>query len=76
MSVTGGRIKVQVALKDLITRWDLVREHWTDDVAIQFQESTLDPLEGQVRAAMTAMDKMRECMYRIKIECGDRRLMM
>lgn len=74
MSVTGGRIKAQVALKDLLQKWDAVREHWNDDVAQQFQEATLDPLEGQVRAAMTAMDKMRECMHRIKIECGDRRL--
>lgn len=74
MSVTGGRIKAQVALKDLLTKWDQVREHWNDDVAIQFQESTLDPLEGQVRSAMTAMDKMREIMHRIKVECGDRRL--
>ena len=74
MSVTGGRIKAQVALKDLLQKWERVREHWTDDVALQFQEMTIDPLEGQVRAAMTAMDKMRECMHKIKIECGDRRM--
>lgn len=74
MSVTGGRIKAQVALKDLLQKWDQVREHWNDDVALHFQETTLDPLEGQVRSAITAMDKMREIMHRIKIECGDHRL--
>ena len=74
MSGAGGRVKAQVARKDLIQKWDRVREHWTDDVALQFQETSIDPLEGQVRAAMTAMDKMRECMHKIKIECGDRRM--
>ncbi|MFO0828522.1 MAG: hypothetical protein U0572_10290 [Phycisphaerales bacterium] len=72
MSVAGGRVKVQVALKDLLAKWDLVRQHWNDDVARAFQDHTLDPLEGQVRAAITAMEKMRESLYRVKSECGPR----
>jgi hypothetical protein len=72
MSVSGGRVKVQVALKDLLAKWDRVREHWNDDVARGFQEHRLDPLEGQVRAAITAMEKMRELISRTKSECGDR----
>ncbi len=72
MSVTGGRIKAQVALKDLLVKWSLVREHWNDDVAQHFQDATLDPLDGQVRAALTAMDKMREIVHRVKSECGER----
>jgi hypothetical protein len=72
MSVTGGRIKAQVALKDLLAKWDRVREQWTDDVAVQFQETTLDPLEGQVRGALSAMDKMREIIARVKSECGEK----
>jgi hypothetical protein len=70
MSVTGGRIKVQVALKDLHVKWDQVTEHWRDDVARSFQETTLDPLEGQVRAALSAMDKMRDNLHRIRTECA------
>jgi hypothetical protein len=70
MSVTGGRIKVQVALKDLYVKWDQVTEHWRDDVARSFQETTLDPLEGQVRAALSAMDKMRDNLHRIRSECA------
>lgn len=72
MSVTGGRIKIQVALKDLGVKWDLVSEHWRDDVAKAFQKTTLDPLEGQVRGALSAMDKMRETLQRIRSECGPR----
>ena len=72
MSVSGGRVKVQVALKDLLAKWDLVREHWNDDVARAFQEHRLDPLEGQVRSAITAMEKMRELIAKTKAECGDR----
>jgi hypothetical protein len=75
MSVTGGRVKAQVALKDLLVRWDRVREQWNDPVAQQFQEATLDPLEGQVRGALTAMDKMKEILGRIRSECGDLRNM-
>ena len=75
MSVTGGRVKAQVALKDLLARWDRVREQWNDPVAQQFQEATLDPLEGQVRGALTAMDKMKEILGRIRSECGDLRNM-
>lgn len=72
MSVSGGRVKVQVALKDLMAKWDLVRQYWNDDIARHFQEVTLDPLDGQIRSALTAMDKMRENLHRIKNEVGDR----
>lgn len=72
MSVVGGRAKMQIALKDLLAKWDRVKDHWRDDVALSFQEHTLDPLEGQVRSALSAMDKMRETLYRVKSECGPR----
>ena len=72
MSVVGARAKTQLALKDLLVKWDRVRDHWNDDVARSFQEHTLDPLEGQVRAATSAMDKIRETLYRVKKECAER----
>lgn len=72
MSVSSGRIKALVALKDLSAKWTLVREHWNDEVARHFQEATLDPLDGQMRAAISAMDKMRENIHKIKSECGER----
>jgi hypothetical protein len=72
MSVAGGRAKVQIALKDLLAKWDRVKDHWHDDVAHAFQENTIDPLENQVRSALNAMDKMREILHRMKSECGPR----
>lgn len=72
MSVSSGRVKVQVALKDLLAKWDQVRLHWNDQVARDFHDATLGPLDGQVRSAMTAMDKMRENLHRIRNEVGDR----
>jgi hypothetical protein len=72
MSVSGGRAKVTIALKDLMTKWTRVHEHWHDDVSRAFDERTLQPLEGQVRTAMTAMDKMREVLHRVKSECSAR----
>ncbi|MDZ4830143.1 MAG: hypothetical protein SGJ09_08105 [Phycisphaerae bacterium] len=72
MSVAGARAKTQLALKDLLVKWERVHDHWNDDVARAFQEHTLDPLEGQVRAAASAMDKIRETLYRVKQECADR----
>ena len=62
MSVTGGRIKAQVALKDLLQKWDQVREHWTDDVALNFQETTLDPRKRRLKKGNDAIDlQPREC---------------
>ena len=72
MSVSGGRAKVTIALKDLMNKWTRVHDHWHDDVSRAFHEHTLEPLEGQGRGAMTAMDKMREVLQRVKSECSPR----
>ena len=72
MTVSGGRAKVQIALKDLMAKWERVRDHWHDDVSAAFDEHTLQPLDGQCRSALTAMDKMKEILHRVRAECSDR----
>jgi hypothetical protein len=72
MSVVGGRMRMDLALKDLRTRWNRVVESWDDPVSRSFEENYIVTLENAARLAGAALDKMREAVARAKRECEDR----
>lgn len=72
MSVAGGRMRMDLAIKDLQTRWLQVSEHWNDPVSRAFEENYLHTLENAARLSGSALDKMRETISRVKRDCDDR----
>jgi len=72
MSVAGGRMRMDLAIKDLRTRWVQVAELWDDPVSRAFEENYLDTLDKAARLAGGALDKMRETISRAKRDCDDR----
>jgi hypothetical protein len=70
MSVTGGRSKLNIALKDLRVKFERTQDAWDDIARDGFQKRHLDPLEPCVRTALAAMDKMTQMVNRAKNECG------
>lgn len=71
MSVTSARMRMKGELKDLMIHWRRAREVWRDPVSMAFERTRLDPLEGRVRATMTAMEKIESSLAQARRECGD-----
>ena len=71
MSVTSARMRMKGELKDLMINWNRATQTWRDPVSAAFQRTRLEPLEGRVRATMTAMEKIEKSLATARRECGD-----
>ena len=69
MSFNTGQTRLHDALKDLLGRWDGVRQKWSDDVAVKFEEKHLDPLAANVRSATEAMGDMAALLTLARRDC-------
>jgi hypothetical protein len=69
MSLSVGRAKLLTALKELRTRWDRVRRTWDDPVSREFEKEFIEPLDGKVRAGVSAMENMYELIIQARKDC-------
>ncbi len=70
MSVASARIRLQLLHKELLIRWGRVCETWDDPVRHALGERQIEPLDARIRAALSAMDSMRDTIARVRRECG------
>ncbi|MGA7502444.1 MAG: hypothetical protein WBX00_37585 [Isosphaeraceae bacterium] len=69
MSAHSSRL--QHALKDLLEKWDITRESWTDQVALDFEKNHLDSIEHLVKHTIVGMDKLSETLGKIRRQCQE-----
>ncbi|MBT8484392.1 MAG: hypothetical protein HKO59_13835 [Phycisphaerales bacterium] len=69
MSLPTSRTRLVAALKELHSRWSTLSPKWRDAVAKSFEEEHVAPLEGKVRASVTAMEHMHDIVSRARREC-------
>jgi len=74
MSLSDAKARMNSAHRDLLNAWHKVEQHWRDDTSRAFKERSIDPIEKQLRAAMSALETMEETLRRVRNECGDDRL--
>lgn len=70
MGVASSRARLQLLHKELLQRWSRVCETWDDPVRHALGTRQIEPLEGRLRSALGAMDKMRDTIARVRQECG------
>ena len=70
MSVDSARARLQLVHKELLLRWGRVCDVWDDPVRHALQERQIEPLDGRVRSAISAMEKMRDTIATVRRECG------
>ena len=70
MSVHGARGQLKESTRELMVRWDLVRESWDDPASRAFEKDFLVHLGPAVNKAVSAMDEMAETLRKVKRECG------
>ena len=70
MSINSGRVKLVTSLKEIKVRWSKVSPLWDDAVRKSFEKEFLDPLEGKVRSAVTAMEEMQVLLTKARKDCS------
>jgi hypothetical protein len=69
MSLATGRYQLASALKTLRVRWDHTCMSWRDSVRREFTERYWNNLEGQVPAALAAIDRLDQILAQVRQEC-------
>jgi hypothetical protein len=69
MGLHEGRGQLGKLIKDLGQRWHETRMNWDDEQARRFQERFIEPLEQDLRIAVSAMDEMSAVLSQIRNEC-------
>jgi hypothetical protein len=69
MGVYEGRGQLGKGMKELMNAWMETRGVWKDANAERFEKKHLQPLEMDLRAAVSAMDVMSQLIAQIKRDC-------
>jgi hypothetical protein len=69
MSLSVSRNKLLSSLKELHMRWDRVQMEWDDVASRKFSEEFLAPLDGKVRATVSAIEHINEMVMKARSEC-------
>ena len=69
MGVHEGRGQLSKLMKDLTLRWHETKMSWDDARSREFEKTFLEPLESDMRTAVSAMDQMSGLLNRIYVEC-------
>ena len=71
MSVEGGRQRLYGALKEFRMKWAESGSQWKDPASQMLAKKYVQPLEDGAKAAIHAMEAMRDLIARIRSECND-----
>ena len=65
-----GSTKLTYAIKNLRKHWELAKTQWLDQVAQDFEQTHMFPLETRVNAVARGMDKLGEVTAKVKRDCA------
>lgn len=69
MGVYEGRGQLGKSIKELLNVWMDTKTTWRDANADRFEKRHLQPLEMDLRTAVSAMDLMSQLLSTIKRDC-------
>jgi hypothetical protein len=69
MGVYEGRGQLAKGMKELMAAWMETKSYWKDQNAERFEKKHVQPLEMDLRAAVSAMDVMSQLLATIKRDC-------
>ena len=69
MGVYEGRGQLAKSVKQLMLRWTETRTDWNDSAAETFEKKYLEPLEIDLRTAVSAMDHMATLLNQVRRDC-------
>lgn len=69
MGVYEGRGQLAKSVRQLMLRWTETRTDWNDSAAENFEKKYLEPLEIDLRTAVSAMDHMATLLNQVRRDC-------
>jgi hypothetical protein len=69
MSVRASRTQLATLTRELMSRWEQVKNHWQDEQSREFEAKYLEPLQIQVAATLTALDKLDQLITKVRSDC-------
>ena len=69
MSLSSGRNRLITSWKELRIAWEHATEQWDDPASRRWEKEYLDSMEGAVRGAVSAMEKMVEISHQVRRDC-------
>lgn len=69
MSMSVGRGLLLDAKKQFLQEWSRLHETWTDQNADAFERRYIQPVEGQVRRASEAMERLADTAASARRAC-------
>ena len=69
MGVYEGRGQLSKSIKLLLLRWQETKMSWDDTATVHFEKKFLEPLEADLRTAMSAMDHMNTVLAQVRRDC-------
>jgi len=70
MGMQDGRAQIGKAWKDLGFRWAETKSQWNDLTSHNFEKNRLEPIEADMRSAVSAMDTMTQLLSQAKRDCS------
>lgn len=68
MSTHAAQAMLHHAKREFEEAYRKVRQQWNDQAAEQFEHDFVEPLEGRIQQASTAMQELGDMLERIKRE--------
>ena len=69
MSLRTAQHRLADASRTLDQRWRDLRATWRDEAARAFEREAIDPIDPEVRHALSAMARMTELIQQARSEC-------
>ena len=62
MSLNASAQQIFVSAQRLLTKWQMLREHWSDSIYDGIDEKYMQPLDNEVRNAVVASEEMHKIL--------------
>jgi len=69
MSVRASRSQLATLTRDLMNHWEQTKSQWRDTPSQEFAAKYLEPLQIQVAATLTAIEKLDQLITKVRSDC-------
>jgi hypothetical protein len=69
MNLGARRSQLATLAKELHGHWGETKTHWRDVRSQEFEARYLEPLETQLNAALTAIEKLEGVLKKVRSDC-------
>ena len=69
MSLSAAKARLDALTRDLVARWKLTRESWSDARSLDFEQKYMDELVSGVNKATVQIQELEKLLLRIRNDC-------